>query len=71
MPAVRAGLTVLAIGLLAWLVGLVGSSLSPDDHGAPIGAGLLQLVGLPVAGVGAVIALCGFVVARRGATRRT
>lgn len=58
------GLVLLLSGLAAALAGLVWSSLWPHPD-ANIGAGLLVVVGLPVAGVGAVLAVVGIVVGRR------
>jgi hypothetical protein len=59
----KIGAAALLVGGLATLVGAVWGSLPHPD--ANIGAGLLIVLGLPVAGVGLVLLVIGFVLGRR------
>lgn len=59
-----AGLVITVLGLVAAAAGAIWSAVWPHPD-ANIGAGMLVVLGLPVAGVGLVLAIVGEVLVRR------
>lgn len=59
----KAGLIVLAVGVgVTVLIFVAASVFTPPDTGANIGAGIGMLVSIPIALIGAVIAVAGFII---------
>lgn len=54
--SVRAGLGLVALGIVAWIVGLIGASSTSGDDGANIGAGILQFAAYGLIALGLVVA---------------
>ncbi|MDN5823534.1 MAG: hypothetical protein L0J68_12450 [Micrococcaceae bacterium] len=67
----KAGLIVLAVGVgLTVVIFVAASVFTPPDTGANIGAGIGMLVSIPVALIGAVIAVVGFILERVTTARK-
>lgn len=58
------GVALTLIGLAAALAGWIWNALWPHPD-ANIGAGMLVVLGLPVAGIGVVLLIIGMIAARR------
>lgn len=65
----RIGATLLIVGGLAALTGVLWSMLPHPD--ANIGAGLLAVLGFPVAGIGLVLLVIAVILARRARRDRS
>ncbi len=67
----KAGLIVLAVGAgVTVLIVVAASVFTPPDTGANIGAGIGMLVSIPIALIGAVIAVVGFIIDRVTVARK-
>lgn len=65
---VKASVAVTAIGVVAWLVGIVANSAISDDNGANIGAAGLELIGIALFVIG--LALTAIACAGQGLSRK-
>lgn len=62
---VKAGLGLVVLGIVAWIVGVIGNSATSGDNGANIGAGILQFASYGLIALGLVVAAIA-VIASRG-----
>lgn len=66
----RTGLGLVVLGIVAWIVGLIGRSATSGDNGANIGAGILQLAAYGLIALGLVVAAIAVITSRgRGHNR--
>lgn len=57
------GLIITAIGVVSWILGWYLNTFTGEPGNADIGAGILLLVGMPIAALGILLVIAGAILA--------